>query len=67
MSEKEILLTAILKCQRVDLYSGKLALTKEQEERLAYCLSLRSKGIPCSMSWERASSSGSGLRWISGC
>ena len=46
MSEKEILLTAILKRQRVDLYSGKLALTKEQEERLAYCLSLRSKGIP---------------------
>lgn len=46
MREREILLTAILKCQRADLYSGRMSLTKEQKERLAYCLSLRSQGIP---------------------
>lgn len=46
MSERELLLTAILKCQRADLYSGRPALTKEQEDRLVYCLSLRSQGIP---------------------
>ena len=46
MTEKELLLTAILKCQRADLYSGRMSLTKEQEEKLAYCLSLRSQGIP---------------------
>lgn len=46
MTEREILLTAILKCQRADLYSGRWSLTKEQEDRLAYCLSLRSQGIP---------------------
>ncbi|HLD41134.1 MAG TPA: peptide chain release factor N(5)-glutamine methyltransferase [Candidatus Omnitrophota bacterium] len=46
MTEREILLTSILKCQRADLYAGKLALTKEQEERLAYYLSLRAKGKP---------------------
>ncbi len=46
MTEREILLTSILKCQRADLYAGKLALTEEQEERLAYCLSLRAKGEP---------------------
>ena len=46
MTEKELLLAAILKCQRADLYSGRMSLTKEQEEKLAYCLSLRSQGIP---------------------
>ena len=46
MTEREILLTSILKCQRADLYAGKLALTKEQEEILAYYLSLRAKGEP---------------------
>ncbi len=46
MTERELLLTAILKCQRADLYAGRWSLTKEQEERLTYCLSLRSQGIP---------------------
>ena len=46
MTEREILLTSILKCQRADLYAGKLALTKEQEEILAYYLSSRAKGEP---------------------
>mgnify|MGYP001558663648 CR=1 FL=1 len=46
MSEKEILLTAILKCQRAELYSGRLVLTEEQREKLSYYLSLRAQGVP---------------------
>ena len=46
MTEKEILLTSILKCSRSALYSEDWTLNDEQEKRLFEALSLRSQGMP---------------------
>lgn len=46
MTEKELLLTALLDCKRSDLYAGNVSLDDNQKEILSYMLERREKGEP---------------------
>jgi release factor glutamine methyltransferase len=46
MTEKELLLTALLSCKRTDLYSRGFSLNKEQKEEFAFILKRRLNGEP---------------------
>ncbi len=46
MTEKELILTSLLNCRRIDLYTKKILLTPSQENRLYKILQKRQQGDP---------------------
>lgn len=46
MTEKELILTSLLNCRRIDLYTRKILLTPSQENRLYKILQKRKQGAP---------------------
>jgi len=46
MTETELLLTALLNCRRLDLYTQDISLNNQQKDELSFMLKRRSKGEP---------------------